>query len=261
MGRFNRTVTAPADIDGLSLEALKALVVQLLSKVADQERVIAELREENARLKGLNGRPRIKPSGMENASEPKRGGKRGKCRRRGKIAPRVAIEDRVIKAQVPPGSRFKGYETFLVQDIVLRAEAIRYRRERWVTPDGTLVLAPLPAGVIGHFGPELRRFVLAQYHQGQVTVARLVAQLRGIGVAISKRQMMRLLIAGQDRFLAENRDVLRAGLQTAAWVSADDTGARHAGKNGFCTQIGNDDFAPAFAGAGSGSAPGRARAG
>ena len=61
-------MTAPADIDGLSLEALKALVVQLLSKVTDQERVIAELREENARLKGLNGRPRIKPSGMVDTS-------------------------------------------------------------------------------------------------------------------------------------------------------------------------------------------------
>jgi len=243
LDRFNLTVTAPADIDGLSLEALKALVVQLLTKAADQERVIAELREENARLKGLSGRPRIKPSGMDNASEPKRPGKRAKRRRRGKIMPRVAIEDRAIKAQVPPGSRFKGYETFVVQDIVLRAEAIRYRRERWITSDGTMVVAPLPAGVIGHFGPELRRFVLAQYHQGQVTVPRLVAQLRGIGIAISKRQMMRLLIAGQDGFLAENRDVLRAGLQTAAWVSVDDTGARHAGKNGFCTQIGNDDFA------------------
>jgi hypothetical protein len=242
-GRFKLRVTAPADIDGLSLEALKALVVQLLSKVAEQERVIAELREENARLKGLNGRPRIKPSGMENASEPQRPGKRGKRRRRGKIAPRVTIEDRVIKAQVPPGSRFKGYETFVVQDIVLRAEAILYRRERWVTPDGTIVLAPLPAGVAGHFGPELRRFVLAQHHQGQVTVPRLVAQLRGIGIAISKRQVMRLLIAGQDGFLAENRDVLRAGLQTAAWITVDDTGARHAGRNGFCTQIGNDDFA------------------
>jgi hypothetical protein len=32
-GRFNLTVTAPTDIDGLSLEALQALVVQLLSKV------------------------------------------------------------------------------------------------------------------------------------------------------------------------------------------------------------------------------------
>ena len=217
VGRFNLSVTVPADIDGLSLEALKALVVQLLSKVAEQERLIAELREENARLKGLNGRPRIKPSGMEDASEPKRSAKRGKHRRRGKIVPRVAIEDRVIKAQVPPGSRFKGYESFVVQDIVLRAEAIRYRRERWVTPDGTIVLAGLPAGVVGHFGPELRRFVLAQHHQGQVTVPRLVAQLRGIGVAISKRQVMRLLIAGQDGFLDENRDVLRAGLGTAAW--------------------------------------------
>ena len=55
LGRFNLTVTAPAEIDDLSLEALKALVVQLLSKVAEQERLIAELREENARLKGLNG--------------------------------------------------------------------------------------------------------------------------------------------------------------------------------------------------------------
>ena len=242
-GRFNLTVTLPTDIDNLSLEALKALVVQLLSEVAEQERLIVELRKENARLKGVPPRPRIKPSGMEDASQPKRRGKQGKHRRRGKVVPRVAIEDRVIKAQVPPSSRFKGYETFVVQDIVLRAEAIRYRRERWITPDGTMVLAPLPAGVTGHFGPELRRFVLAQHHQGQVTVPRLVAQLRGIGVAISKRQMMRLLIAGQDGFLAENREVLRAGLQTAAWVSVDDTGARHAGKNGFCTQIGNDDFA------------------
>jgi hypothetical protein len=240
--RFNLDVPAPIDIDGLSFAALKALVLQLLNRVAEQERLIAELRQENARLRGLNGRPRIKPSSMEPAGEPRPPGKRGKRRRRGKITPRVAVEDRVIKAQVPPGSRFKGYETYVVQDVVLRAEVVRYRRERWLTPDGTTVLAALPPGVVGHFGPELRRFVLVQHHQGQVTVPRLVAQLQGIGVSISKRQVMRLLIAGHDRFLTEARDVLRVGLETAAWVSVDDTGARHAGKNGFCTQIGNDDF-------------------
>jgi len=73
-------------------------------------------------------------------------------------------------------------------------------------------------------------------------VERLTAQLRAIGVSISKRQVMRLLIDAQDAFLTESRDVLRAGLQTAAWITVDDTGVRHAGKNGFCTQIGNDSF-------------------
>jgi hypothetical protein len=108
--------------------------------------------EENARRKNLSGRRRIKPRGMEDAGEPKLAGKWAKHRRRRKIVPRVATEDRVIKAQVPPGSRFKGYETYVVQDIVLHAEAIRYRRL-----DGTMVLAPLPASVVGHFGLELHR--------------------------------------------------------------------------------------------------------
>ena len=61
-------------------------------------------------------------------------------------------------------------------------------------------------------------------------------------MAISERQVQRLLTERQDRFLAENRDVLRAGLESAPWISVDDTGARHKAANGFCTQIGNDRF-------------------
>ena len=126
---------------------------------------------------------------------------------------------------------------------MIRPHVVNFRCERWQTPDGDTMTAPLPAGISGHFGPELRRFVLAQYHQGQVTVPRLVALLRAIGIVISKRQVMRLLIAGQDGFLDEARDVLRAGLSSAAWITVDDTGARHKAANGFCTQIGNDHFA------------------
>ena len=36
--------------------------------------------------------------------------------------------------------------------------------------------------------------------------------------------------------------MLRAGLSSAAWVTVDDTGARHKAANGFCTQIGNAHF-------------------
>jgi hypothetical protein len=234
------------DIDDLSIAELKRLLLEAVAKIAELTAENAALREEIARLKGLKGRPKVKPSkpsGMEQATSRRPGQATGKRRRgRGRQA-RVAFEDRVIEAPVPAGSRFKGYEVYVVQDLEIRPRAIRYRRERWLTPDGRTVVAPLPAGITGHFGPELRRFVVAQYHQGQVTVPRLVEQLQSFGLAISKRQVMRLLIAGQERFIDEARAVLRAGLTSAAWITVDDTAVRHQARNGFCTQIGNQHFA------------------
>lgn len=232
----------PPTLSALSRPELEALLVELFGEVSTLKRAVAELREENARLKGLKGRPRIKPSGMDKATEPPKPARKDKQRFRGKVTPRVSIEDQVIQAAVPPGSRFKGHEPFLVQDLTISVRATRFQRERWVTPDGRTILAPLPEGIDGHFGPELRRFVLMQYHQGQSTLPRLAALLRSVGVSISKRQLQRLLTDKQDDFVAEARDVLRAGLETSPYVSVDDTGARHKAKNGFCTQIGNDWF-------------------
>ena len=74
-------------------------------------------------------------------------------------------------------------------------------------------------------------------------VPRIVAHLRDLGMAISKRQVVRLLIAGKEDFLAEAAGVLKSGLESAAWITVDDTGARYKGMNGACTHIGNTDFA------------------
>jgi Transposase IS66 family len=234
----------PANLDGLSPTELKNLVVTLFEQLTEQQRTITALREEIARLKGGPRRPNIKPSGMEKATEPKPDKASGeKDRKRGSTKSKLTIhEEKTIKAVAPAGSRFKGYTSFVVQDLVIRPHVVNFRCERWQSPDGTMVTAPLPAGIHGHFGPELRRFVLAQYHQGQMTVPRLVTLLCSLGIFISKRQVVRLLIAGQDGFLAEARDVLRAGLSSAAWITVDDTGARHKTTNGFCTQIGNAHF-------------------
>lgn len=239
-------MSPPEHLDRLSPAELKGLVIKLWEQMVELQRVVAALREEIARLKGGPGRPNIKPSGMERGTDPKPPGSSGDRQRpRGSTRSKLSIdEERTVKVSAPPrGARLKGYTSFVVQDLVIRPHVVNFRCERWQTPDGGMMTAPLPAGIDGHFGPQLRRFVLAQYHQGQMTVARLVTLLRSLGIVISKRQVVRLLIAGQDGFLSEARDVLRAGLSSAAWITVDDTGARHKATNGFCTQIGNAHFA------------------
>jgi hypothetical protein len=163
----------PISVDDLSLDELRGLVCELLARVSELESENAALKEEVARLKGHKGRPKLKPSGMERAT----GGAKAKTgRKKAKRASRrsaVAGEERKLSLDAPAGSRFKGYDDFVVQDLKIEARVIRYRRERWLTPEGKLIVAPLPAGLRGHFGPELVRFILLQHHQGQVTVGRI----------------------------------------------------------------------------------------
>jgi hypothetical protein len=164
-------------------------------------------------------------------------------RRRGPVLPRISItEEVVLTAPAPPGSRLKGYDDIVVQDLDLTARAIRFRRERWRTPSGGTVSGTLPAGITGGFGPALQQFILALHIQGQVTTERLTALLTGMGVVISKRQVVRLLAKGAERFASEDAGVLRAGLSSARWITVDDTAARHARRDGYTTHIGDDRF-------------------
>lgn len=245
-------------LEGLSLAELRGLVAALIGEVLGLQGRVESLEIENhalgvetqalkdeiARLKNLPPRPPVKsakPSGMEKATQPTSG--KGKRRRRGAKRDGGHVNREVtVAVSAPVGSRFKGYETILVRDLVLSAEVVRYRRECWVTPGGERLVAPLPAGIVGGWGAHLRRFILACHIQGQVTTERLTALLTGIGVDISKRQVVRLISEGLEAFTAEDRDVLRAGLATAPWITVDDTSARHAHRDGYTTQIGDDRF-------------------
>jgi hypothetical protein len=196
-------VPPPTTLSALNRAELEALLGELFGEVATLKQTVAELREEIAGLKGLKGRPNIKPSGTEKGTAPPKPQKPEMQPGRGKVTPRVKVEEEVIRVEIPRGSIFKAHEPFLVQDLVISAKATCYLRERWITPDGRAILAPLPQGIDGHFGPELRRFMLVQYHQGQSTMPRLLALLRSVGVSISKRQLVRLLNENHDGFIAE----------------------------------------------------------
>jgi uncharacterized small protein (DUF1192 family) len=61
----------PPDLSALSPTELRDLVIALVTRVTELERTVTAQRDEIARLKGLSGRPTIKPSGMEAATQPK----------------------------------------------------------------------------------------------------------------------------------------------------------------------------------------------
>jgi hypothetical protein len=150
------------------------------------------------------------------ATEPKNGKPGNRPGRSAKRDKDRVTREVTLKAGVPKGSRFKGYKSILVRELVLASEVVRYRRERWITPEGKTIIAPVPAGVIGGFGPGLRRFCLAMHAEGQVTTERLTSILNGIGVELSKRQVVRMLTADLDKFVAEDHAVLHAGPPAAS---------------------------------------------
>jgi predicted 2-oxoglutarate/Fe(II)-dependent dioxygenase YbiX len=93
---------------GLSRGELEALIEHLLAENVALKQMVAGLRAEVAQLKGVKGKPTVKPaakpSGMEQATKPPTSSRRQR-ERANKISPRVAREDRIVPAAVPQGSR------------------------------------------------------------------------------------------------------------------------------------------------------------
>jgi Transposase IS66 family len=237
------------------VETLLGLLRQVMDRVAAFERLHQELRDENARLKGQKERPDIKPSILEKPEKPTdaAGARTGKGRRRGKpTGPRtqeLVIHEttKVEPPDLPPGATFRQFESIVIQDLKLETWNTKYERARYDLPGGGSVLAPLPAGVLpvagGHFGAKLVAFILSQHYQALVTQPVLLEQLWDYGITISAGQLHCILTEHKDHFHKEKAELLGAGLATATYIGADDTGARHQGKNGFTTAIGNDLFA------------------
>jgi hypothetical protein len=236
-------------IEDIPQEDHTPLVVTLIEIIQLQQEQIQALKDEIAQLKGQKPRPKIRPSKLEKGlgRQESKGmdGKRPGSLKRSKTSELVIDKILVIKPEeIPAGSRFKGYQDYTVQDIVFKAYNTRYRLERWQGPDGENILGKLPDGVVGnHYGAGLLSYVLYQYYQGHVTQPLILEQLLELGVDISAGEVNRIITEGKDCFHEEKDEILRVGLEISGYINVDDTGARHKGKNGYCTHIGNELFA------------------
>jgi hypothetical protein len=223
------------------------LVEQLLSFIQQQAEEIQKLKDEIARLKNQPPRPKIKPSSLGKKKSDQSGASRKKrpgSKKRSKTAKLTIHETKPIEPEnIPAGSEFRCYKDFVVQDITIQPWNTRYRLKVYKTPDGGYVAGKLPAHTDGkHFGPTLIEFILYQHYQCHVTQPLLLEQLYEFDIDISSGQLSKLLIEEKDHFHQEKDRILSVGLEVSTYINVDDTGARHEGKNGYCTHIGNDSF-------------------
>jgi uncharacterized coiled-coil protein SlyX len=235
-------------------------IEQLQQQVQRQQIEIEALKDEVARLQRRPAKPKIRPSTLpkddtkaddddDNDSagqggDSDRSQKANTARKRKK---KLTIhETKIIKPDaLPAGSRLLGYADFTVQDLLVQPHNTRYRLARYRTPDGDALIGKLPKDVQqgGHFGTLLKGFILYQYYHQRVTQPLILQQLTEWGVAISSGQISRILTEEKADFHAEKDALLRAGINSSRYIQVDDTGSRHDGKNGYCTHIGNQDFA------------------
>ncbi|SMC64566.1 hypothetical protein SAMN02746065_10696 [Desulfocicer vacuolatum DSM 3385] len=101
----------------------------------------------------------------------------------------------------------------------MRTLNIRYRLERWESPDGLLFTGKLPTELKGsHFDVNLKRFILYQYYHGHVTQPILLEQLRDIGFDISSGQINNIINENHDEFHHEKDDILDIGLSVSTHI-------------------------------------------
>ena len=236
------------DIGKIPEEEKTPLVTELLHVVQTLLEDVQRLRDEIARLKEYKGKPKIPPSRLKKDTnekwKKKKGGKRPGSKKRSKTKDLPIHETIPVQPKdLPAGSIRVGHDDWIVQGLEIKVHNVCYQLERWLTPEGNLIKGQLPDSVNGHFNTTLRSFILQQYNHGHVTQPLIWEELLDFGFDISSGQVNRILTEDNDAFHLEKDGVLSAGLEVSGHINVDDTGTRHAGKNGYCTHIGNELFA------------------
>ncbi len=142
-----------------TVELLLNLIEQLNSKVIELEAETQKLRDENNRLKGEQGKPEIKANkkkGLKKDYSSEKERKKSKNHRKSRKKAQIKIDREEIVEyppdQLPEDAEFKGYEEVIVQDIVLKTDNVKFRKQKFYSAQrGKTYLAWLPAGYEGEF--------------------------------------------------------------------------------------------------------------
>jgi hypothetical protein len=243
------------DLEGAqqAIMMLLNLVEELKSENDALREEVQELRDENNRLKGEQGKPNIKsgkkPSKEDHSSEKERRRSRKwqKARKLNKVKIDREQTLQVDREQLPADAQFKGYEAVVVQDIQIKSDNVRFKKEKFYSAsEGQTYRASLPAGYEGEFGPGLHSLVITLYYASGMTEPKIIEFLSHFNISISAGQVSNLLTKKNERWHTEKDEVYQAGLSSSSWQHIDDTGTRVDGDNHYCHIVGNPLYTAYF---------------
>jgi hypothetical protein len=218
-------------------------VEQCMAEIQQLTEEIQQLKDELNRLKGEQGKPDIRPQKKEStdhSSEEERKPSKGTDKRKKSKKKKHGIKAhrqevcRIDQASLPEDAVFKGYDSVIIQGVVISADNVEFKREVYYSPsEKKRYLASLPAGYQGEFTPGLKAWVLDLHYESQMTEPAIYRFLTTAGVKISPATISRILTDAIAPFHAEKREIVAAGLKSSRYQQIDDTGGRVNGKNHF----------------------------
>ena len=255
------------DIEEISDGHVKSIQKTLLNLIEilldDNEKLRAEnqqLRDEINRLKGEQGKPDIRKQTKPNQNISSEKERRRKNRNKNKKAKnkkksriRITLNRvetlKMDKDQLPADAIFKGYKNVTVQDIIIQADNILFRKATYYSPSlNKTFMASLPAGYSGDFGPRLRQLIISLYHENGMTQSGITSFLGNHKIFIGSGSVSRILTQSPEKegFYQEKNDIVMAGLQSANYQQMDDTSARLKGKNYYDHILCNEFYTAYF---------------
>jgi hypothetical protein len=241
-------------IDFDDKELLKRLFLLLLNRIELQAREIQLLREqnqllkdENAYLKGEKGKPKIPPNVPPRDKSPKtvKSKKWSKSSKKSDIKINREVHIEVDKTILPSDAVFVGERKVVIQNIVIKTDNVAYYLKRYYSRSLNKVFeAELPEDVkSSQFGAGLKSIVAYLHYKCRVPQNKIFDLLTDIGVVISEGTISNILTSDKaNEFFAERISILEAGMLKSKYLQADESGARHRGRNCYLHVICNDMF-------------------
>jgi len=251
-----------ADIlDKEALSQTLTILINLVESLSEQNEKlkieIQKLRDENNRLKGEQGKPNIrgnKGSGKNTdlSSEKERKQREGKKKKKSKRKKEKIPIDRtevckVDLSKLPADAEFKGYESVVVQEILIKTDNVEYMKEIFYSAsEKRTFVGELPTGIVGEFGPGIRSLVCTLKYVANMSQPKIHELLENCDVFISQPTISRILTNDETGFNQEKKDIFRAALEHTPYHQIDDTTVRVNGKNQYSQILCNPYYTAFF---------------